>query len=185
MLTGLALVVPLCQLINLLPLPKTNAAFQLRSLARFNHPGPLVLTGVIIYPLLEEIVYRGLMLPLSRRYLRLGTAIWGSTLVFAATHIRPDMSWGTPIFALLAGFYFAWLSIGSRSLYPSILCHATINFSVWFVIHPLLTVYAGNASDPLTSPVALGLLAGSLALLVTGVAILRTEFRPGPIRDRN
>ena len=179
-LTGMALVVPVCCVIQLLPLPTVSPQAAAAAAERFAHVPlwALALKAVIVFPVLEECVYRGVILQLLRRYLPLWAALVPPTLIFGLTH------WGfspqNAVFALLVGLYFAWLMIGSRSLFPSILCHAAINLFVVFVMRLVFGVGPGTNPRLFLEPVPLLLLACSLVVLTIGIRRLRGEFR-GPV----
>lgn len=140
-LLGVGLITPLAVGIGVLHLPESagaTAAAQQRWLGYLHHPGALWLKAVLVYPILEEIFYRGLLLQLLRRYCPLWLAITLPTVLFGLTHL--GHGYGNALNALLLGGVFAWLVVRTRSLLPSILCHAAINFSWLFLINPAFGV---------------------------------------------
>lgn len=169
----MALVVPLLGLIQLLPLPAASAASVAAKAARLAHPPAiwlLALKSLVLYPLVEECVYRGIILQLLRRYLPLWIALVPPTLIFGLSH------WGSSpqnaAFALLVGLYLAWLAVRHRSLLPAMVGHAGINLFVVFILPRLQEPAAvGNFSRPMT----LGLFALSLVVVGLGVRSLRGE----------
>ena len=88
----------------------------------------------MIFPLLEEFFYRGVILQILRRYTPLWFAVLFSAAFFGITHLGQGIA--TALNALLLGCLFAWLLVASGSLYPSILCHSAFNFSWLFLIAP-------------------------------------------------
>ena len=155
-LVGVGLVAPLVVAMACLPLPRTTdggAAEQQRYLDYAAHPGPLFLKAVLLFPLAEEVFYRGIILPLVRRYGPEWLAILFSAAFFGVTHLGQGAA--TALNAFLLGCLFGWLVIRSRSLYPSIVCHAAFNFSWLFVAIPgfgLMEKAAERQADSSVSP---------------------------------
>ncbi|HEX7816954.1 type II CAAX endopeptidase family protein [Dyella sp.] len=94
--------------------------------------------AVLIAPVVEEILFRGVLLSAWLKRLPTGWAVAATSTVFALIHL-PDLSflwYGLPNLALL-GVAFAWLRLKSGSLYPAMLAHAMNNLvtiGVWFAI---------------------------------------------------
>jgi membrane protease YdiL (CAAX protease family) len=136
-LLGIGLISPLAQAIGWLHLPllaNRIAPAQQRWMSYALHPGMLFLRAVIIYPIIEELVYRGLMLPLLRRYAPLWLAIGGSAGLFGITHLAQGV--GSALNAFVLGVAFSWLVVRTGSLFASMMCHAAVNFSWLFLITP-------------------------------------------------
>jgi len=80
-----------------------------------------ILTTVLLTPVIEELIHRAYvinaLLPRGR-----SIAILGSAVVFAIFHRS-----GAWVFACLAGVAFAWLYWCTRSLWLSLIAHATFN----------------------------------------------------------
>jgi membrane protease YdiL (CAAX protease family) len=148
---------------------QVKAAFYL-------HPGMTAVRALLIYPLLEELFYRGLVMQLLRRYLPTWVAVGFPTLFFAVTH----MGSGLPnvVFAFAVGLFFSWLVIKTGSLYSSILCHAAINLTALFVLNPMLDAHGYTRPEDFYRMPPLLMLVGSLALLKWGVQILERETTP-------
>ncbi|MEO8777737.1 MAG: type II CAAX endopeptidase family protein [Rhodanobacter sp.] len=99
---------------------------------------PLVLLVVSLGPLVEELLFRGLLLSaLLQRWGRVA-AIGLSSLVFAMAHL-PGLSW--QLFALpdliLLALALAWLRLRSGSIWPSVVAHGANNLlavAAWFVV---------------------------------------------------
>ncbi len=78
---------------------------------------------VVIAPITEELLFRGLILnTLLRRYSPL-VAILFSSLLFALMHMNP---WQLAV-AMVIGVLLGWLYVRTRSLWPCILGHAIMN----------------------------------------------------------
>ena len=102
---------------------------------------PLVLLVVSLGPLVEELLFRGVLL--SALVQRWGSvaAIGLSSLAFALAHL-PGLNW--QVFALpdllLLALALAWLRLRSGSIWPSVVGHSANNLlavAAWFVVaHP-------------------------------------------------
>lgn len=101
----------------------------------------LALLVVGVAPLVEELVFRGVLLSGLASRMPIWTAVVVSALIFGAAHL-PDFGYAWyPVPALvLLGLALGWLRVHSRSLWPSIVMHASNNFFAaiaWFVaVHP-------------------------------------------------
>ena len=78
---------------------------------------------VMIAPLAEEVVFRGVVLDSLRDRWGDGAAIVGSSVLFALVHANPFVV--LPIFGLALGL--GYLFVRSRSLWVSITCHSAFN----------------------------------------------------------
>lgn len=107
----------------------------LRLAVKASAQDPMILAGAVlaicvVTPLLEEIVFRGMIFS----WLRGRFLFWPSALIsasaFALAHITrlPELF----VIHILSGLVEAWLYERSGSLWPAILCHAGINGSVVF-----------------------------------------------------
>ncbi len=83
----------------------------------------LTVTSVLLAPLGEEILYRGILLRYFGSLLRPGLAVTINALIFAVLHFQPT---GIPS-RFLFGVLAAWLVYWTRSLYPTIAFHMTLN----------------------------------------------------------
>jgi membrane protease YdiL (CAAX protease family) len=96
-----------------------------------------VLTAVILAPLMEEIVHRGILHQALRTRLSRAPAILASSAIFAVLH---PYSWMGMLHILLFGMIFAWLYERTRSLWPGIFLHALgnglITLDQWLVWGP-------------------------------------------------
>lgn len=99
---------------------------------------PLVLVVVSVGPLVEELLFRGLLLSALLRRMHAGWAVAISSLLFACVHL-PDLGYlwyAVPNLALLAAV-LAWLRLRSGSLWPAVLAHGVNNLLAvvaWFVV---------------------------------------------------
>lgn len=102
---------------------------------------PLVLLVVSLGPLVEELLFRGVLLSALLQRSGSAAAIGLSSLAFALAHL-PGLGWkiyGLPDLLLLA-LALAWLRLRSGSIWPSVVGHGTNNLlavAAWFVAaHP-------------------------------------------------
>lgn len=176
-LTGVALALPVSALVTLLPLPGPDAEMVRVSATRlaplYFQPGWIALHGLVIAPLWEEGVYRGLMLQLLRRYLPMWLAVTIPTFIFAGTHFA--FSYHNAVLAAIVGLCFTRLALRSRSLYPAMLCHAGVNLAALFILRPTFEAAGLNHAGAWREPLPWLLLASSLALLVAGFRALAEE----------
>ncbi|WP_426663430.1 CPBP family intramembrane glutamic endopeptidase [Rhodanobacter aciditrophus] len=88
----------------------------------------LTLAVASIGPLVEELLFRGVLLSALLRRLRPVWAMLASATMFALVHL-PDLHWlwyALPNLALL-GVVLAWLRLRSGSLWPAVIAHASNN----------------------------------------------------------
>lgn len=96
---------------------------------------------VCVAPLIEELLFRGVLLSGLMRRMPVWPAILVSALIFGGAHL-PDFkfAWYPIPDLMLLGVALAWLRVKSRSLWPSVAMHATNNLLAaigWFVVaHP-------------------------------------------------
>lgn len=101
----------------------------------------LALLVVCVAPVVEELVFRGVLLSGLASRMRIGWAIVASAVIFGCVHL-PDFQFAWyPVPALiLLGLVLAWLRVRTRSLWPSITLHATNNLVAaiaWLLVaHP-------------------------------------------------
>lgn len=114
---------------------------DIKQLGSATAPGlriPLVLVVVSVGPLVEELLFRGLLLSALLGHMRAGWAVGLSSLLFAFVHL-PDLGYlwyAVPNLALLAAV-LAWLRLRSGSLWPAVLAHGVNNVLAvvaWFVV---------------------------------------------------
>lgn len=107
-------------LLNFLPLPNILA----ETFAELNqHIGTALLGGALAVPVLEELLFRGVVLAGLLRSRRPWVAIAQSALLFGIFHFNPSQS----LNAALAGLLLGWLYYRTRSLGLCIALHALFN----------------------------------------------------------
>ncbi len=129
-IVGGLLCVPLVALSRLLFEPLMDGPFQNPQIEVLGGGGfswtnliaMLFLVGFLI-PLMEEMIFRGLLFPLLRRYLRFSLAAILSALCFAAMHLIPPL---IPAFVIM-GLILAFAREHSGSLWPPIIIHGLFN----------------------------------------------------------
>jgi membrane protease YdiL (CAAX protease family) len=152
-------------------------------------PGIAIALHVLLGPLLEEVVYRGLFLQLARRYLPVWVAIVLSSAVFAITHLPRGL--GTVALAFPIGCLYAWMVMRSGSLYPGFLCHSMLNFTAMFIVSPLFGIgekvltLSPHTKFPLTEIFPAWWIVLSLFMALTSFTMLAWEFtRRENVADR-
>ena len=137
------------------------------------NPLALILATIVIAPFAEEWFCRGLILRGFRSRYSDRTAIWLSSILFAAFHL--DMF--DALLILPGGLWCAWLFVRSGSLLPGIIVHAMAGVSISFII-PSLVCAAGSTPEEVAAqhdlPVSV-LWIGVLLALVGGL-IHRRQF---------
>lgn len=187
-LLGIGIITPLSVGVGLLPLPTDTssvATAQQRWIGYLNAPGLLLLKAVLLYPIIEEIFYRGLLLQLLRRYSPTWFAVAFSAGFFGLTHL--GHGYPNALNACVLGVMFSWLVIHTRSLLPAIVCHSAINFAWLFLITPgfglaesLLAVdpAAPMSPHPLTLFPPWWLLLSATLVIAAGVMLRPAGVRP-------
>jgi membrane protease YdiL (CAAX protease family) len=89
----------------------------------------------VIYPVAEEIYFRGLLFPILTLRFGVRTGAISSVLLFIISHMTTE---GLLSLALLGGVT-TWLVIRTKTIIPSIVTHITFN-TVW-LIHALMTTH--------------------------------------------
>lgn len=82
-----------------------------------------ILSVVVLAPICEELLCRGILLEGLRTRYGITAALLGSSFFFAIIHLHPVMV----INAFVLGLLFAILTLRTQSLWPSILLHALNN----------------------------------------------------------
>jgi membrane protease YdiL (CAAX protease family) len=114
--------------VPLLHLPETDPAAEIRELVR---PGLspagvalIVFAAVVLAPVGEETLFRGVLLPWLRRFLSPDAAAWASAGIFAVGHLRYGPS---VIVVLVYGLALAWARTHTGRLRAPIALHMIIN----------------------------------------------------------
>lgn len=106
-----------------LPMPKLFAELMGNAFLAKDRFGSLFFMLVIVPPVMEELLFRGIILRGLLGRFRPGTAVVLSATLFALTHMNP---WQLiPPFAL--GVMFGWLYLRTGSLWPCVVGHALNN----------------------------------------------------------
>lgn len=96
----------------------------------------LMIVAITVAPLIEELLFRGVLLSAWLKRLNVGWAVACTSLAFALVHL-PDLKflwYGLPNLAML-GAAFAWLRLKSNSLWPAVIAHGMNNLVTtlaWF-----------------------------------------------------
>lgn len=98
---------------------------------------PLVLLVVSVGPLVEELLFRGVLLSALLQRWRAGWAIAVSALAFALVHLPGlEFQWYALPNLILLALALAWLRLRSDSIWPAVLAHGANNLLAvlaWFV----------------------------------------------------
>ncbi|MCP4669443.1 MAG: CPBP family intramembrane metalloprotease [Deltaproteobacteria bacterium] len=91
--------------------------------AQLSSPWWLLVAGVAVAPVVEEIFFRGFLFAGLRKYYGWHKAAIFSSALFALIHVQPTAM--IPIFIL--GYIFSYLYYRSNSIWPGILMHVSTN----------------------------------------------------------
>ena len=112
-------------IVALIPIPVSDAMQEALQDAIGQTGPPTFVYFVIAAPLLEELVFRGVMLDgLLKRY-RPVTAILVSSLLFGIVHLNAPQF----VMALVIGCFLGWVYLRSRSVGACIVIHMSANLS--------------------------------------------------------
>ena len=139
----------------------------------------LTLKALLFRPgfwVVEELIFRGVLLQLLRRYCPLWLALLLSAGLFTLTHLSKGPS--TMAVAFVLSYYFAWLMIRTNSIYAPIIAHWSLDFSGLYVVFPLMA--ASGRINPAGISIPIWAWVLSAAVIMTGLWVLRREFRAGP-----
>lgn len=102
---------------------------QLRALGRFpaEGSGEAFLRLVVVAPLAEESLFRGVVLTRLRRGIEAAPAVVLSALLFATAH--GNLWQGVPAF--VAGIWLGLIVVRTRSVSAAVAGHAIVNFAAW------------------------------------------------------
>lgn len=140
MAAGLAPILYLATTLILGLLPQQWLDDYMEASAALNDTGPLmILAAVIIAPLVEELVFRGLILTRLHRGMPGWLAVLVTALVFGVCH--GQLVWIA--YAFVLGTIFGFMALRARSIWPSLTAHLIFNG-----IGQLSTVLEDMAFDP-------------------------------------
>ena len=133
-----------------------------------------ILLGVLLAPITEELLFRGLILRGLLQHYSVNRAVVLSALLFAMVHLSPWQFTGAFVFGLLSGFLY----FRTGSLIPSLGAHALLN-GYGIVVGGLLPPISGFNTDPLGAvefhPWWFDMF--GLALTVIGIILLLEHFQ--------
>ena len=141
------------------------------------HPFSSFFLLVVVAPVTEELLFRGIILRGFLANYSKRNAILLSALLFALMHTNP---WQF-ISAFVAGVLLAWVLIETGSLIPCLFAHAVTNGTAY--LGGLLPVEVPGFTDGMAGPVQfqpVWLNALGVAFVVTGYLLLRRSFRQNP-----
>lgn len=90
---------------------------------------PMLIVGVLLAPLIEEVLHRGIILPRLAAHLPFPVAAMLSAAIFAASHVTPAQI----VFTFPMGLYLAWAYRRTGSIVPGMVVHALWNLFVYAV----------------------------------------------------
>ena len=91
--------------------------------------------AVVMAPVLEEVMFRGLLLPVLRWRFGFGMAALIVTVLFAALHaFQTGLYWPALAGIFVCGWILAWLRERHGVLWPSIAFHAGFNFTAFIPV---------------------------------------------------
>ena len=83
------------------------------------------ITVLLVAPIVEEMLFRGIILEGLERHYKLTTAVLTSSILFALVHLPVGVIVALNIFLL--ALFLAWVRLKSGSLMLCVICHATFN----------------------------------------------------------
>ncbi|MDQ3956586.1 MAG: CPBP family intramembrane metalloprotease [Actinomycetota bacterium] len=95
---------------------------------------PLFFVVVVVAPIVEEFIFRGMFFRLLRSHRSFWAAAFISALVFSITHFIPSLV----LFLFVLGLVLAWVVERYESLYPAMALHAFNNAFAVIVLYVAL-----------------------------------------------
>ena len=108
---------------TILPMPAEFAALFLQLVGWDTSPWGFFLYAIIVAPLTEELIFRGLILRGFLSHYSVEKSILASALLFGAFHLNPWQFLG----ATAGGVLLGWLFVRTHSLLPCFFAHALMN----------------------------------------------------------
>jgi hypothetical protein len=135
-----------------------------------------IIAVVIVAPVMEELIFRGLILNGLLSQYSIKKSVLVSAIFFMLFHLNPYQFAGAFIFGILSAYIF----LATRSLLPCILCHALFNSLPFFIKNILKVEIPGftQPADPFVhsfQPVWLDGL--GIALFLIGLNFLITYYK--------
>jgi uncharacterized protein len=175
--TGLGLSLVSCEIIGWIPMPEFIEEVFRELLA--SHPIPRFISIVVIAPVAEEMLFRGLIFrEFARRY-SVPHAIVGSAALFAAFHLNPWQA----VVAFPIGVVAAWLVLRTGSIVPGIVLHAALNFTSAFLVTPMGSLF-GYTEEHMIEMAHLPwpMLVSGVVASTVGLVWLRVVLREGSVK---
>ena len=95
----------------------------------------LILTVILLGPIAEEIIFRGLTLHFARKVLSIKPAVLFTALLFGLYHGSIIQG----IYAFVAGIIFCQITIKFKSILPAVFLHIMVNASVYMIPQDLFS----------------------------------------------
>jgi membrane protease YdiL (CAAX protease family) len=157
-------------LLKYLPSTMNNQADLIQRLLKEDLIGVLITTAVVA-PIVEELLFRGVILDGLRIHYRLSTAVVASSILFGLVHLSPIVSIQTFLLAL----FFAWLRVNTGSLMLCVISHSVFNGTQFILMRISKVEIQGFTTMPSAGvqfqPLWLDVL--GLFLLLAGIAGLK------------
>lgn len=128
----------------ILPMPTYVKEMLLESICPKTGIWASYITILIIGPLAEEALCRGIVLRAFLRRYSVAKAVFASALFFGILHVN---IWQSAT-AILTGIFFAWLFVKTRSLWPCIIGHFFFNLMAILIINISNFSVHGSAIEP-------------------------------------
>jgi uncharacterized protein len=104
---------------------------------------PLAMVIVVVGPLLEELLFRGVLLSALMRRLSAAWSITISAVLFAAVHlVGLGFKWFPLPGLILLAVALAWLRLKSASLWPSVVAHGVYNLFALIALFATLAAHS-------------------------------------------
>ncbi len=101
-------------------------------------------TLVVVAPLTEEFIFRGLMLRGFLQRYRPWTAIVASAFLFSLLHVNPTQLLPT----FIIGLFYGWFFLKAPSLWPLVFAHALHNGTVFILtVFPVIEIEGYNVGE--------------------------------------
>ena len=142
--------------------------------------GPLMFIALVIAaPILEELIFRGIMLDGLLRIYSPTKAVVVSSLLFGLIHLNPAQFVG----GALVGGFMGWVYVHTRSVLATILIHASFNLTAfaesYFIdVEEAIDMSYAEVLGGMTN--YLLLIVGSIVVTLGCVFLLHKEFEKSP-----
>lgn len=164
----LALVIPILQIANILPMPASVQKFFERAFTKDIFSIAIV---VIAAPIIEEILCRGIVLKGLLQNYSPRKAIIISAIFFAAIHLNPWQA----LPAFFWGLFLGWVYYKTQSVFPGMIIHATVNITATSLL--FLPTNKKDLSELLGMPLYLLALFASIAIFTLACFIINKRLR--------